>query len=523
MSGASGQPLRVAILGWAGLAMQEREGTGYNLHVSELAAGLAAAGHEVSYLRSGMDYAMRPGMFIRRRAVWRGVKNFDLVNSPNLSVGFFNFRNVAEQISSPRHTRLVIGWLKERRAELVHIHSLEGYGFDLIAAVRNAGFPVVVTPHNYYALCPQVDLLHREVNVCDDYDGGRRCEGCLSAPDHRAERRRRTWYQSTPGSVSRGVALGYSKGRALIARKLGMAEAAGEPPPAPLPTRPSTQPDINSRLMESTHHLKVLNNYGDRRAAGVAAMNGATLVLCPSKFLMGVHAAMGVDPGVMRHVPLGQPHFDAIAAAAEQSAFYRQPPWVPGRDTRPLRFGFFGSTRYNKGLDVLVRAVALLTLDTRSRCHFHIRAGGDTRAHQEYLKGVPEASFCGGYTPAELPATLGAFDVGIVPTTGLENSPFVILEHLHAGKFVIGSRLGGPTDFINEPRNGVLVPAGSPQALAEAIVALVRGQVRIPSAAEVREASRLRTFQEYLREVVGVYREVIEPMGERRGRERELV
>jgi glycosyltransferase involved in cell wall biosynthesis len=523
MSESTPQLLRIAVLGWAGLALQEREGTGYNLHASELAAGLAAAGHEVSYLRSGMDYSMRPGMYIRRRAPWRGVQNYDLVNSPNLSVGFFNFRNVREQISSPAHTRLVVRWVKERRADVVHIHSLEGYGFDLIPALRAEGIPVVVTPHNYYALCPQVDLLHREVNVCDDYDGGRRCEGCLAAPDYRAERRHRTWYQSTPGSISRGLSLAWNKGKALVVRKLGATEEASAPPPPPLPTRPSTPPDINSRLLEATHHLKVLNNYGDRRVAGVAAMNSATLVLCPSRFLMGVHAAMGVDPAVMRHVPLGQPHFDAIAAAAEQSAYYRRQPWNPAKDTRPLRFAFFGSTRYNKGLDVLVRAIALLTLDTRSRCHFHIRAGGDTRPHREFLRGVPEACFYGGYTPAELPTTLGAFDVGIVPTTGLENSPFVILEHLHAGKFVIGSRLGGPTDFINEPRNGMLVPAGSPQALAEAITLLVRGQVRVPSPAEVREASRLRTFEEYLAEVVGVYREVIDPQREKRGRERELV
>src|SRR5207237_6005670 len=82
---------RVAILGWACLSLQAHEGTGYNLCVSELASGLAAAGHRVWYLRSGMDYSVRPGMWIKPREFWRGVGCFDFVNSPNLATANCNF------------------------------------------------------------------------------------------------------------------------------------------------------------------------------------------------------------------------------------------------------------------------------------------------------------------------------------------------------------------------------------------------------------------------------------------------
>ncbi len=93
-------PLRVVILGWACLSLQAREGSGYNLCVTEVAAGLAGAGHRIYYLRSGIDYSVRPGMWIKPREVWRGISCFDYVNSPNLASANCNFKNVRSQVNS---------------------------------------------------------------------------------------------------------------------------------------------------------------------------------------------------------------------------------------------------------------------------------------------------------------------------------------------------------------------------------------------------------------------------------------
>ncbi len=504
--------LRIAMLGWACLSLQEREGTGYNLHASELASALAARGHAVTYLRSGIDYSLRPGMQVRPRERWRGVDCHDLVNSPNLAIGMFNFRNVAAQVSSPEQSAFIVEWLRGQRAQVVHVHSLEGFGFDLIGAIRAAGLPVVVTPHNYFALCPQVDLLYREVAVCDDYEGGERCLHCLSTPDPAREIWSRRWSQSTPGLVRDGIGRALHRGVVGIANRsesLAMGDDLQDASvdivmPEPAACHTANPARLNQRVLEGDRHLRVLNNYGHRRAAGSAALSAACAVLCPSKFLLGVHAAMGVARGVLRHVPLGQPHFDAIAEASRQSAFDSRVPWTATDSSRPLRFGFFGSTRYNKGLGVLTSAILALDPPTRARCHFHIRASGDVSAHRAALSAVPQASFCGGYTPWDLPSALGDFDVGIVPTTGLENSPFVVLEHLHGGKFTVASELGGPTDFIKPGINGLFAPAGDPAALAEVIRGLVRGDVSIPSPRDVREASALRCFGNYVDEVVGI-------------------
>jgi glycosyltransferase involved in cell wall biosynthesis len=510
--------LNVAVLGWACLSLQAREGSGYNLNVSELCAGLAAAGHRVHYLRSGIDYSLRPGMWINAREVWRGVACFDFVNSPNLATANCNFQNPRGQVRSTAQTAIVLEWLRAVRADVLHVHSLEGFGFDLIAAVKAAGIPVVVTPHNYYWLCPQVDLLHKERQVCEDYEGGKRCVGCLTQPQYAEELRSRRIRQTGRHLLGDGTAWKFGQVMGQLARHVRTLGNGREMPivdagPAtngavlPPPKVVPSPADQNERLLAAQNHMVVLNEYGERRAAAVAALNQADAVLAPSKFLMQVHEAMGVRREKLRHVQLGQPHFDALREVAKASPFYGASAWCAEIATHPLRFAYFGSTRYNKGLETMARAVLELPPDVRERSHFVIRAAGDVSEFKTMLHGQP-VSWLGGYEVEELPATLAEFDVGILPTVGLENSPFVLLEHLHGGKFVIASRLGGPTDWIVEGKNGLMFAAGDVGALAGAISRVVRGGVAVPSQRAVHEASVLQSYEGHVREVMGAYDEV---------------
>jgi len=141
---------------------------------------------------------------------------------------------------------------------------------------------------------------------------------------------------------------------------------------------------------------------------------------------------------------------------------------------------------------------------------------------------VPEraiASYAVGEIPvANLRALLttlrlfGEYDVGLLPPIWLENSPLVLLEHLHAGKFVITSRLGGPPEWVREPGedaghplgNGLLFPGGDADALATQIVRIASGEVELPSPAEVHGATpHLQSYPGHVAEVESIYRELL--------------
>lgn len=559
----SDRPLRIAILGWARLSSQGREGSGYNLNASELARGLALAGHTVAYLASGMNY--RLGLFgarrpvIRKRERWGGVECFDLLNSPNLAPAAVNFRNMSTEISEPRATALVLAWLREVGAQVVHIHSQEGYGLDLIPAIEGTGIPVVATLHNYWFVCPQVDLLHREREVCVDYEGGTRCVDCLPGANVARLRNSRAlgrslehWLGMYPADVVRKIAYGIKPLVRRVAR--GHFRAMHETPDSPdalgdpelalgfdgverLPAR-GTQIDHDPPLRKADRPLPYvaaewetnervvfgaprsrtvsLNIYGQRRSAGVEALSAASLVTPPSDYLRRVHVAMGVPEEKTRWVRLGQPHFDQINRRARRSPFYDARPWDPATATRPLRFAFFGTVRPNKGLEVLARAIPLLEQSVRERCQFIIRAQGYEFGFRKRLARYPEVSVWCGYDVYQLIAAAGEYDVGVLSHIWLENSPLVLLENFHAGKMVVCSRLGGPVDWLKDPRtnptdyNGMFFTGGAEEQLAECITKLVTGEVAIPSAREIHQRTTLRSYPDHVREVEGIYHEVVD-------------
>ena len=538
-------PRSIALLGWATLSRQAEEGSGYNLNASELAIGLAQLGHRVHYLGSGLRYDLRPGPHVREIKPWKGIRNFELINSPNLAPSAINLRNVNTERRCERTTRLVLAWLRNINADVAHVHTLEGLSLDLIPAIEAAGIPVVATTHNYTCVCPQVDLLHREHEVCLDYDGGNRCATCLEAPDPTKRRLKRRLGQSAQAVVGPAI-TGHARASAKFiahTRRIGGAEpapadelrflgydngaiesaASAEGPastygvraeprelPKPAPILPN---DTNERMLANSDvHLKVLNDYGRRRQDGIAALNAASLVTPPSDFLGRVHESMGLLTTKRRTVRLGQPHFDRMHRAAIALPGYDQSPWTPSAD-RPLRLAFFGTVRPNKGLRVLADAITLLPADIRRRCLFHIRASGGDWAFRKLLSGYPQVQFAGAYDLMQRAASVAEYDAGLLPHIWLENSPLVLLEHLHAGKLVITSRLGGPPEWIVEKdgaTNGLLFPSGDAQALADRIASLVRGEVAIPSAKTIHDITpHLTSYPAHIAEVQHIYEEVI--------------
>ena len=559
------KPLTVALVGWARLSSQVREGSGYNLNCSDLARGLAMSGHRVVYLASGMSYRLWPrGPHLAFREQWGGIDCYEVRNAPTVAPSAVNFAHPEREVRAPETTRLVLKWLDDVGAQVVHIHSAEGFGLDVIAAIRATGRPVVVTAHNYHSVCPQVDLLHQEREVCLDYEGGKKCVGCLQGWDVAKTQRSRAVGQSLeyvlglyPADVVRKAAYG-AKGlvravlRGRVLRKFTPpmlnAERIVEPEVAcgfalpeergvsadglirhdltrePLEQDPKDYAksaiDTNERLLANRErHLVVLNNYGERRAAGAAALAAASLVTPPSDYLRRVLVSMGVPEERTRWVKLGQPHFDQIHRATKRSPFYDRRPWRAEEDSRPLRIAFLGTTRPNKGLEVLARAIALLDAAVRKRCHFLIRAGsGGDRWFRKRLSVYPEVSVYGEYDNFLLVSARGEYDVGVLSHIWLENSPLV-LENLHAGKFVVCSRLGGPVDFVKEPGtdaahplgNGLFFAGGDEAGLAAATTRVGRGGGELPSAREVHAASMhaLQSYPGHVREVEGIYRQLL--------------
>lgn len=102
------------------------------------------------------------------------------------------------------------------------------------------------------------------------------------------------------------------------------------------------------------------------------------------------------------------------------------------------------------------------------------------------------------------------FDVLVHASIHPESFGRVLAEAMACGVPVVATALGGPTEIIASPDQGLLVPAGDEKAIAEAVLRLFRDQALRRSMGEAGRRRVESAFgrERYLREVEALYRDL---------------
>ena len=216
----------------------------------------------------------------------------------------------------------------------------------------------------------------------------------------------------------------------------------------------------------------------------------------------------GVDPAVFR--PLRQ------ADAREKL----------GRDQCERLILFVGRIEQIKGIDVLLRALALLFFrrpDLRSEVCLLVVGGaldpGDDAPETEKILELrrlvhehrmeANVSFVGSRDQEDLALYYAAADLCAVPSL-TESFGLVALEAMACGTPVVGTRVGGLQTVIEDGESGILVPAGDYQALAEAMAqVLTDWRLRMHLAHGARDRAERFTWSSVGDRMVSLYDDVL--------------
>jgi glycosyltransferase involved in cell wall biosynthesis len=98
---------------------------------------------------------------------------------------------------------------------------------------------------------------------------------------------------------------------------------------------------------------------------------------------------------------------------------------------------------------------------------------GELQAQAGRLGLNGRASFLGLVPRAALPDLLAQTDVVVLPSFW-EGSPVALIEAMSAGKPIVASNVGGNPELVANGENGLIVPPGDPEALAQALLRLAR-------------------------------------------------
>jgi glycosyltransferase involved in cell wall biosynthesis len=172
-------------------------------------------------------------------------------------------------------------------------------------------------------------------------------------------------------------------------------------------------------------------------------------------------------------------------------------------------FCYIGRLSHEKGLDVLIRAVA--SLDAGRLLIVGDGPEADSLRRLAAELGTSRVEFAGYRGGAELKRILGESQFVVLPSRWYENLPFAVMEAFASSKAVVAARIGGIPEMVDDGIDGLLFPAGDAAALAACLRRML-GDRRTREEMGRRgrdKAERLYGRETHYAQIERVYREVI--------------
>lgn len=429
---------------------------GTELYAAQLAAQLAARGHDVQIFCAEKDVGRRDLTLHRREH--EGLVVHELVQNMYLN----HFRDTWDH---PRIEERFQEVLREVRPDVVHVHHLLYLSSGMLAAAKASGARVVMTLHDFWFECPRFgQLVHADGEVCHEVDTDR-CGTCLPTFP---------WRQS---DLARGVGKVIAGVNSLLGVDFsGAALAATRKGGRPVEWAPPSAEDANYYKVQAETRSKALRS---------RALEHVDLFLAPSAFLANRMVEFG----------LPQDRVEVLASGVDRSRFGEVARTARGDK---LRVRFLGTLVPLKGAHVLLDAIEGVE-------GLEVSIHGPDEFQPSYVEELRERAaslgveFGGALDRAGVAEALGNTDVLVVPSLWFENRPLIILEALASKTPLLVSDLGGLIELVEDGDAGWRFPFGDAQALAAHLIRLrddpaqlaalpfARAEALLPSWAEVAE------------------------------------
>jgi glycosyltransferase involved in cell wall biosynthesis len=140
---------------------------------------------------------------------------------------------------------------------------------------------------------------------------------------------------------------------------------------------------------------------------------------------------------------------------------------------------------------------------------------GDGAARPDFERQVADLGFQKNFMflghRSDIPDVLASCDIAVLPSKA-EGLPNAVLEYMAAGLPVVATRVGGNAELVQDGVSGLLVPAQDSDALAGALLRLLRNQ---QLSRQIAENGRRLVIQDFgferlIREVDKLYTELLE-------------
>lgn len=449
---------------------------GVSIYIRYLAEEMAKDGHDVHIL-----HHIRSG-FIKRPRIVKNIENsityYGINNSPvSFSEGFVHpLKSCYER----KTEKIFIDVLDYVNPDIVHFHEFERTPSFCLDIVKAKNIPTLVTLHDYWLICPRLQLFTLDESICKDPDEGRNCIVNCMAGDYFTRQYRKTIMTLPDGKIIKGI----KKLRNIYKKVRG--ERLGQTRPNHTSLKKNSLNGGNKRLKDAFRARYIYNqNF----------LSKADLILAVSTGVKRIFEEHEIEREKIVVNQLGVKFIDYAERKVRQFERY------------PVRFGFLGHLGPSKGTHCIVEAAKKINPE---KARFLFYGGADDETLYDFknsTKDLANCSYMGRYDYKELNVVFSSFDILIIPSLWQETLGMTGLEAQAACIPLIASDIGGMNDYIRHGVNGLLFPPGDVDALTGCINNILENPSQVKTMSE--NAIKPKTIKEDYETIISFYKNLV--------------
>ncbi len=436
--------MKILYYNWVDYLDPEGRGGGVSVYQKNLIEEFGKSNNnELYFLCSGISYDLfnskmriepiKHGIRVLENSPLNKVKRFEIINSKVLSPGHLSYGD-EDQVENQEMNELFFDFLQEYGPfDVVHFNNIEGIPASFLN-IKHL-YPdtnVILSMHNYYPFCSQVNLWYNEREACNDFYYGKKCISCIH------------------GKAKREVVI-RSNASAYSLKKIGI-NPNSQYFYRPFIILAGAKKRIDQKILDSRYKSnKIFHRVSglpfiERRKKIINFINqNCDAVLAVSKRVAEICIDYGINSKIVKTDYIG----------TRFSEFYTKidtPKGLIARDGK-LNLAYLGYMRRDKGFYFFVDALYHMPEELAKHINLIIAAkNSDPEQLQKIYDQIwkfNDIYYANGYNHKTLPDILSKVDVGLVPSLWEDNLPQVAIEY-HSRKIpIITSNKGGAPELSN--------------------------------------------------------------------------
>ncbi|MCJ8010484.1 glycosyltransferase [Paenibacillus sp. KQZ6P-2] len=369
--------------------------------------------HEVIVLYPG-HYTLTGSLRVKKNDSYQGIQVYEIINPLPVPLlgGVKKPREYMKQINGQQYTT----FLQQLNPDIIHVHTLMGLHKEFLEAAKALGIRMVFTSHDYFGICPKVNLLDSSGTVCESYKDGIECVSCNQGG-----------YSSTMIRLMQSRAYRYfkeSRAVTLLRKRV----------------KHRFRAENRKRSSDASNNIK------KDPVMGLSYVELRKYYMEMLQFMNGIHFNSSVAQ--QEYHRYGQWNGKVISITHRDIQDRRSIRTVQSAD-KPLRFTYLGPVDAYKGFFLLHQS--LQQLRKHSYMNWCLQVYGDM-SHASELFNTEKYTFHGKYCYDDLSHIFENTDILVIPSICKETFGFTGLEALSYGVPVLIADTVGFKDMI---RNGV--------------------------------------------------------------------